>query len=271
MVDDPGTDFEAFREDLEDWSEPTAILEEAQFARGDVLAVTGLTEAQLKNTLDRDLVRLASDHNPGTGRRRLFTGGDILKIVVAHIMSAIGFPMKWSYLVADEVERRAANRLIGLVHQSNLKIVTFPRLDGDWERVPLYDGMATPPPLPVVYQTLEIDRLIDQVIAKLAALIADQPLPNFDVPLSQPAPSPWSPENDFFRRWHKDDQGRDVLVGLTYEETVEYQNLQAARLSQPDEFDDRRRFLELHDKHESVRLERVAREGAARLRDMQSK
>jgi len=44
------------------------ILKSAQFTRSDVLEVTGLTSAQLKNTIDHDLVRLDRGHNPGTGR-----------------------------------------------------------------------------------------------------------------------------------------------------------------------------------------------------------
>lgn len=256
-------DFRRFRE-------LTAILDEPQFSRRDVLDLTGLTDAQLKNTLDRDLVRLASVHNPGTGRRRMFTGGDILKIIGAHTMSAIGFPMRWSYLIADQIERRASNRLIGNDLTPDLTIVTFPRPDGDWEMVPMWEGRQDQPQLPVAVQGLQVDRLIDEVLAKLRALVADEPVPSFDVPVSQPEPSPWSPQNDFFRRWAKDDEGNDVLIGLTKPETDEYERLVALNLNQrtdeamPETNEARqrrgKRYLALHNKHERARQQRLARE-----------
>lgn len=35
----------------------------------------------------------------------------------------------------------------------------------------------------------------------------------------------YGPDNDFFRAWKKDDQGRDCLVGLDYEESQEFERL----------------------------------------------
>jgi hypothetical protein len=153
--------------------EVTRILDAAQFTRRDVLEVTGLSDAQLKNTLDRNLVRLREQHNPGTGRRRMFTGSDILKIEVAHAMSEIGYPMKWGYLVADEIAQRAVNLLIGLAQSNDHALVTYPISKDDWERI-WVSADREKPALPVAYQILEADRLIAEVLAKLNALIAEE-------------------------------------------------------------------------------------------------
>jgi hypothetical protein len=177
--DDERLDFNRFKE-------ATRILDAAQFTRRDVLEVAGLKDAQLKNTLDRDLVRLREQHNPGTGRRRMFTGGDILKIAAAHAMSDIGFPLKWSYLVADEIERRASHRLTGLVQANDLLLITYPMSNGDWARVPVSADTVDRPKLPVACQVLEADRLITEVLAKLNALIADEPIPDFSIPDIKP-------------------------------------------------------------------------------------
>jgi len=238
--------------------EATEILTARQLARRDVLELTGLTDAQLKNTLDRDLVRLDSAHNPGTGRRRMFSGSDVLKLAVAHTMSAIGYPMRWSYLIADQVERRAHLRLIGGSTESNLAFALYPNAAGDdWAFVIMSD-QRQPEPLPVAFQVLCVDTLIDQTLAKLRALVADEPIPDLSFKFPEPEPSPYSPENDFFRMWATDDEGRTVRTGLTFEETQELAALEAANMK-PGHGRDReagKRYLDLIGKHEAARLAR---------------
>jgi len=134
----------------------------------------------------------------------------------------------------------------------------------------MWEGRQDQPQLPKAVQVLQVDRLIDEVLAKLRALVADEPVPSFDVPVSQPEPSPWSPQNDFFRRWAKDDEGNDVLIGLTKPETDEYERLVALNLNQrtdeamPETNEARqrrgKRYLALHHLHERARQQRLARE-----------
>ncbi len=241
-------------------NEATRILDVAQFTRRDVLEVSGLTETQLKNTLDRDLVTLRSGSTPGSGRRRMFTGSDVLRITVAYTMSAIGFPLRWSHLVADDIERRASNRLIGLAQETGYGFITYPLASGDWARIAIYDGMQTLPKLPPAYQFVEVDRLIDEVLAKLEALIADQQVPDFSVQEPKVEPSPYSPENDFFRMWSKDSEGRNVRIGLTFEETEELMKYEDFATRDDRSAADRERYLALHGKHERARFQRLATE-----------
>lgn len=266
-------------------NEATRILDESLFSRAQVLQVAGLTSAQLKNTLDRNLVRLASGHNPGKGNARMFTGGDVLKIVTAHKMSAIGFPLKWSYLVADTIERRAQARLVGLDTTPGLVFATYPMKNGDWARVSLWEGMTEQPQLPPVIQVIEVDRIIDEVLAKLRAVEAGEPVPSFDVPEPEPEPNPYSPEGNAFGHWLKDEQGRNIRVGLTFEETEEFNRLEELDWADRTQRGDVRKMLitdeqsnrlsELMRRHESARLQRVQDEAPARqeafLKSLQEK
>lgn len=87
--------------------------------------------------------------------------------------------------------------------------------------------------------------------------------------------NPYSPSENFFLAWGKDAQNRWVYVGLNYEETQELLQLQGSalegdelvivtpgrRTESPEETD---RYLDLHDRHEIVRLQLCARDSAAR-------
>jgi len=87
--------------------------------------------------------------------------------------------------------------------------------------------------------------------------------------------SPYSPAVNFFRAWGKDEKGRWVYVGLNHAETQELLQLQGAELrgddlvivapfGKRDSRDETDRYLELHDKHEAVRLQLCMREVDAR-------
>lgn len=74
---------------------------------------------------------------------------------------------------------------------------------------------------------------------------------------------------DPFKRWAHDDEGRSILVGLTYVETREYFALE--KRDWADRAGDapagalevlnkrRKRFLMLYDRHEGARARRMAR------------
>ncbi len=250
------------------------LLDVPRFTRAEVMRVAGLTSAQLKNTLDRDLVRLHGGNNPGTGRRRLFTGGDVLKLTAAHTLSGIGFPLRWFYLVADEIHRRAQRRSIearlGVRDITGFGVVMYPLPDGDWMRVPFHDDEEPPSDLPPAVQVLRVDALIDRVRAKLEDLAAGEEPPSFPDEKAPEPPVPYGPENDFFRAWTKDAAGNDVLVGLNFEETREYEahvNSRFGNDSRPrDEVEtDRDRYLELHGRHEAARHARLTSEFRARF------
>ena len=247
--------------------EANRIWTHPQFLVSDVCKITGTTPKALEHFVNpkRDLVRLIGPHvNPGTGRRRVFTGGQVLMIAAAYAMTRIGFPQRWTRSLADTVERRAIARENPFGYgQTGLMLATFPMNEGDdWNFVYLHDQMEKEPVLPVAVHLLDVDRLIDQVKAQLEAMIADEDVPDFTVPDPEPEPNPYSPASNFFRAWDKSESGRWVYVGLTEEETDELLEMQGSEIQGDDLVivgEGRRggeRFLELHDKHERERLKR---------------
>ena len=167
---------------FQDQKDREQILLHPQFSRAEVLEATGISSGQLKGMIDREQVRLGDRHNPGTGRRRLYTGEDIIKIQTAVTASEIGFPLRWAYLLADNVARRAINRLIGLAEGSEYALATWPQSSGeDWAFAPLYEGQEDDPGVPFAFQVVRVDALIDLVFEKLVALINDEPIPACDV------------------------------------------------------------------------------------------
>lgn len=250
---------------FEDLDDRVQILQHPQFSRADVLGATGVSSGQLKGMIDREQVRLGDRHNPGTGRRRLYTGEDIIKIQTAVTASEIGFPLRWAYLLADNVANRAINRLIGLADGKDYALATWPQSSGeDWAFAPIYEGQKDDPGVPFAFQVIRVDALIDLIFEKLVALIEDEPLPQtptFDI---QAEPSPYSPENDFFRAWLNDEHGRACYVGLSFEETQELIGLREAD-HDPLDREARDRFLDLSVKHERARQARLAKEARERI------
>lgn len=245
------------------------ILDARQFTRDDVLAVTELTAGQLKGLLDREQVRLNDNHNPGSGRRRLYTGGDILKIVSANVSNSIGFPLRWSYLLADQVEQRATSEKLGMFVGDNRRfaLALYPNKAGDnWAFTPVFDGKPVSE-LPVAFHYVNVSTLIEQTLAKLEALVAEKEIPSFDLPEPK-FENPYSPENDFFLMWGKDAEGRRIRTGLNLEESEELNALEEADLHEGyvRGADARDRYIELHGKHERARLNRVNDEQPARYR-----
>ncbi len=248
-------------------AEAKRIWTHPQFLVADVCKITGTTPKALEHFVNpkRDLVRLIGPHvNPGTGRRRIFSGGQVLMIAAAFAMTRIGFPQRWVRTLADSVERRALNRTVPGGHwQTGLMIATYPMNEGeDWAVIHLFNEMEKEPVLPVAVHLLDVDRLIDQVKAQLEALIADEDVPDFTLPDPEPEPNPYSPASNFFRAWDKSKSGRWVYVGLTEEETDELLAMQGVKINGDDlehvSVGDGggERYQELIDKHERERLKR---------------
>ncbi|WP_143152131.1 hypothetical protein [Donghicola eburneus] len=238
-----------------------------QFLVADVCKITGATPKALEHFVNpkRGLVRLTGPHaNPGTGRRRVFTGGQVLMIAAAYAMTRIGFPQRFSRLLADDVERRAHWRnLPGGNLQTGMMLATYPTQDGeDWTVIRLFNEMGEEPKLPVAVHLLDVDRLIDQVKMQLEAIINDEDVPDFSVPDPKPEPN-WYGPNGGNRSWEKSNSGRWVYVGLTEDETDELLEMEGSAI-EGDElvivgegYRGGERYLELFEKHERERQKRI--------------
>jgi hypothetical protein len=245
------------------------ILDEPQFTLADASVVVGATPKAIEHMLEpkKERVRLSGrSANPGKGKRRILTGEDVLKITAAHAMSIIGFPHRWSIHLTDQVGIRASSRVSGIAQGKGMRFATYPIQNGeDCAFTPVFEDQPEPPRLPLAVQLLDVDRLIDETMAKLIAVVKDEPVPDFSVPDIK-VEDPYSPETDFFRMWVKDDAGNNLLVGLTLEETVEYLSLQD-RSQRHLHGDDLDRSIALHDKHELARHQRMAEEYLAKERE----
>lgn len=203
-------------------TEAHKILGEPRFQVSDVCAITGATPKAIEHFINpkRELVSLLGDWvNPGTGKRRRFTGAQVLKIAAAYAMSAIGFPQRWSIQLTELVARRASSRVSGIAVQTGMSIVTYPTRGGDWVVTPLYNETEQAPKLPVSVQYLDVDRLIDQTLAQLVAIRDGAVMPDFSVAPPEPEPNPYGPKANFFKNWEKDASGEWRYVGLTLEES----------------------------------------------------
>jgi hypothetical protein len=191
-----------------------AILDSPQFTRWDVTAVAEISDGQLKGILDRKQVVLSTKHNPGSGHRRMFTGSDVLKIVVAVSLSRCGFPLEFVHLVADALVRRAASKLAGLTDQPNFCLAAFPVRGGKrgeqtwtWQIAPVWDDMPERPHLPPFVHLIAADVVIDQILNRLQMLIEE-------------APGPTGPLK-YLPGWTTE----RTLVGLDEAETAEFSEL----------------------------------------------
>lgn len=243
------------------------LLDAEQFSQADVLSVTGLSAGQLKGILDRKQISLRSQHNPGTGRRRMFCGDDIIRLATAYHASRIGFPLRWVQVLADQVGTRMnwlrAVAVTGGDTESPVAFALFPQGDDeDWANVAVVAGKPSHP-LPIACIYFQVDRLLEEVTDKLEALIEDKPLPDHSIPEVK-VEDPYSKDVNFFLDWDKDDEGRDIRTGLTLEESLDLERLRKAWLDDrmtdgPRTLtrDDRSRLTFLSEKHERARLQRV--------------
>lgn len=152
------------------------ILHEAQFTVDDACAVSGLTAGQLKGILDRKQIVLSFHHNPGTGRRRMFTGRDILSLSVSKMASQIGFPLRYVDLLADQVVGHAEQWVIEKALGANtpsLVIAVFPVEDDDWAIIP-FSGPEVEYNLPPVFMQFDLSRIVKEAFSALSDIVAKE-------------------------------------------------------------------------------------------------
>lgn len=221
--------FAKLNEDNQIWDVP-------QFTVPDVCAITGTTPKAIEHFVNpkRALVCLLGDHaNPGKGKRRIFSGGQVLMIAAAYTMNRLGFPQKFSMTMAEHVMHRASLRTGDLAQESGMTMLTYPMADGDWAVSPIYNETKETPELPVAVQRLDVDRLIDQVHAQLSAIVAGEDIPDFTIPDVAPD-DPYSPRSNLMKLWERDESGEWKYVGLTLEETRDLMTDEGIKLSGDD-------------------------------------
>ena len=208
------------------------ILDEPQFLVPEVCQITGATPKALEHFLDpkRGMVRLMGDWvNPGTGKRRRFTGQQVLMIAAAYAVNRIGFPQRWTILLSEQVTQRASGRITGLAINTEMVLLNYPGKNGDWAFKAVYKETVEEPRLPLAVLALDVDRLIDETLTQLMAIVNGEEIPDFSIPDFVPEPN-WFGPNGGQGAWKKDEAGNWLLNGLTLDETREHMSLQGWRL-----------------------------------------
>lgn len=255
------TRLEALRERLA-FPEPTPgfdLLDVPQFTNSNVQSIAEVSQAQLHNWTSRGWIDLSGDANPGKGRRRFYTGADVLAVRFAAEMAPFGMIQ-----VAKQVNQsigwlkvRSFDLVCGLAGDLGRKLFVIP-LGNDWLYV--HDISALPEACPV-YLTVELDLLVIQTLERLATVV-DEEEPE---PLGKPVPptlaETQSEIEEFYSVWSTDNEGRRVYSGLTFEESQEFATLQPiANAEKLHDYDEgpftlgwskgqQKRYHELQDRH----------------------
>ncbi len=247
-----------------------------QFSQKELLSCApGLPPATFKQWVDRRIIHLSVERNPGRGRRPLYPGTDVLTVAATFALVQQGLPPGKVDVVIDTIfEPRIKMRVDGDKSGPWSVFVYFATETGELCAMPFIEGkddqkvrekMASAD-IPEISIFFQMDRLIDRVCVCLQSLLADSAADETAADLKS-APQA---DRDFLRKWALDERGNKIRVGLTFEESEEYERLIARDLFQrgdaafPETNKKREaradRYLELHGKHEGARMARIEEE-----------
>lgn len=150
------------------------LLNTPQFTADDTRLISGLSAGQLKGLIDRDQITLQSKHNPGTGKRRMFTGLDIVALTAVKAASDAGMPLRWAEALAIIVHGMATRmRSEGLegIKSPSMRLAFFPNATGDeWGFQPFGDAPSHAN-LPASYHVLNVTFVVRHVLGRLCDII----------------------------------------------------------------------------------------------------
>jgi hypothetical protein len=250
-----------------EWAVHAPLLDDAQFTGDDVIAVTTLTASQLHNWVSRDWGFRLSQANPGKGKRRLYSGNDVIALNLAQELAPFGLVKVASQFIRhNHIAGRAAMLLTDPTVQPGFgyfisRDATAPTDDDTaWAYTPFSSPDVAKLGRAVV--ALDVDGLIIETLERLALVVAGESVPAKDRLILPTAEETAKEVEDFFGVRDTDESGRKVLTGLTFEQSAEYEALDA--LHRHDRSHEQsERWLELEDIHESARRHKVFAEMAA--------
>lgn len=216
------TRLEALRERLA-FPEPASscdLLDVPQFTNLNVQAIAEVTQTQLHNWTSRGWINLSGDANPGKGRRRFYTGADVLAVRLAAEMAPFGMIQvaKQVHQTTGWLNHRAVELVCAAPVDLGRKLFVIMH-ETDWQYV--HEISALPEACPI-YLTVELDVLILQTLERLTCVVEEEELAPLGKP-PPPSPKDLLAENEeFYGVWSIDIEGRRVRSGLTFEETEEF-------------------------------------------------
>jgi len=145
------------------------ILDLVQFKRQHVIDVTGVAGHQLHNWVARKWLSLAGEQNPGRGRRRLYSGCDVITVAFGLELQPFGMMQ-----VADELARtqkitsRAYRMLLDPAFESGRAMAIVPSAGREgWSYVSFGPGTARSGHDFTAAVIIDVDRLILEILERL--------------------------------------------------------------------------------------------------------
>ena len=168
-----------------------AILEDGLFTRRNVMDASGAAAHQLHNWVARGWLTLSGDQNPGRGRRRLYSGCDVIAVALGLELQPFGM-MQVAEQVArsQQISARAYRMLQDPSFESGraLAIVPSGELNG-WSYIVFGPGTARAGHDFRAAVIIDVDRMILETLERLTLNVRGEHLP-----LREPynSEAPWS-------------------------------------------------------------------------------
>lgn len=241
------------------------LLDDARFTRDQAAVASFATPSQIHNWVSRGWLTLSGEQNPGRGKKRLYTGRDIIAIAVAVALQPFGMMQVADQLIRlQHVSNRAYFLLISpeISLGYGLGIVPSPD-ETDWLYIPFgADVPDQPEPPAYAVVAVDIDRLIIETLERLNLVAAGKPVPERSFPQKPTIEQSEDEYLEFIGKAYRDGAGNRIYRGLTLEESQEldrlinkrfsmHTNAGGPRLSE----DERERLAELKEKNEIARLQ----------------
>lgn len=148
----------------------------AQFTQLEVIRVTEIEPTRLQTWLSRGNLKIGLKTEKGTGKPRLYTVNDMVRIATIRAFTDLGVPIE----VADRLAGFAARRFIqyqaGKVISPDYGISVFKK-DGKWEAHDYYGNEGetnTAEDLPLAQIVANIDLIILFVSERISPVVAEK-------------------------------------------------------------------------------------------------
>jgi len=148
-----------------------SILELPRFTRQDVTGIVGVSDHQLHNWVSRKWLTLSGEQNPGKGRKRLFTGSDVLTIAFGLELQPFGMIQVADLLSrTQQMSKRAYRMLFDPAFTCGRAVAVVPSPEGKgWLYVPYGPGTARQGHDFKAAVIVDVDRLTLETLERLVA------------------------------------------------------------------------------------------------------
>lgn len=204
--------------------------DQTTFTTQELLAcIPGLTHATFKKWLRSEALLLSVGRDIGKGRRPKYRISDVVQVACAFELSRQGILVSKFALIRQIVQGRLTAIESGMAQMSGGPVayafwahpVTGELMGCGFEETAEDDQIQ----LPAVFVLFRVDQFILGLFERMRRVKAGEPAISPDDPFYQIAPKFFGHDRAFYEQMgaiDTDEQGREKLRGLTYEETAQY-------------------------------------------------